>query len=136
MEFKLTFWDPVYYVNEDKKIVTCRLKHRFRSTDDKMFEMIIREIGDYVNKYKSDKLLGDVLESVGVARLDPDDNFDIEVGKKIASARAETNAYKMTARMIDKMADEVIYKLDTLRNNFVSKSERVIKHNEDYISKF
>jgi len=120
--FKVHLDDPIYGVNKKKNVVYCianvRVDTPYVNNDDA-----------YINFYSKDGIKD---KAVGVAKCSPNDNFDIEIGKRIAYARAENNAYKMVSDWINepmKLFNQM--SLDIAR--FQLKAKRCIDHNKDYI---
>lgn len=111
--FKIRFREPVYYVNKKKRIVACSL------------------CGSYErNTYPFEQNEN----VIGIARCHPNDNFDVELGKKIAHAKAENMLYNIVAN--EYKCD--IEKLDRLRGSlsrFLDKSKYCVQHNKEYIKR-
>lgn len=70
MKVKLSMIDFSYKENESKKTVTAIVKAKSR-------------IGNLIKP----------ITAVGVAKCDDKDEYDVEIGKKIARAKAEKDAY-------------------------------------------
>lgn len=71
---------------------------------------------------------------VGEAILKDDDKFDYQIGSKIALAKAERKAYKVIGKIL-KQGHENLFNLLTDLDNFIYKSESIVKHNTEYIKK-
>ncbi len=71
---------------------------------------------------------------VGEAILKDDDKFDYQTGSKIALAKAERKAYKVIGKIL-KQEHENLFNLLTDLDNFIYKSESIVKHNTEYIKK-
>lgn len=71
---------------------------------------------------------------VGEAVLKDNDKFDYQIGSKIALAKAERRAYKIISKII-KEEHKNLLDLVTDLDDFVYKSESIIKHNTEYIKK-
>lgn len=109
----------VFFVNEDKKVVTCKMDA----------ELLMP------HKYPIDGTIyldNTFIKGVGVAKCCKEDVFDIERGKRIALAKAESNAYSKARNYTNKYVVELIQNLDIL-SDFDEKCLSCIEHNEDYI---
>ena len=72
----------------------------------------------------------------GVALCSPEDVFDAEIGKKIAVAIAESNAYSNARDIVSgrfRRLLEMLRKLMPIATDFVNKADGVIEHNSKYI---
>jgi len=101
------------------KNVTCKISARAKTP--KAYENIFGKIEV-------------VAEST--ATCHPDDEFDKELGEKIAEAKAEAKAYKQIAAIINKKWNslmDVVEGIYPMKVNFTSKANRCIKHNAKYI---
>ena len=56
------------------------------------------------------------------------------MGSKIALAKAERNAYKTVSRILKEEYKD-LFNLVTDLDNFIHKSENIVKHNTEYIKK-
>ena len=104
-----------YRVNEEKKTVTAIAKFYML---DNVFE---NEIPCFT--------------TVGVAKLKDGDKFDVNIGKKIARAKAEKEAfikYKVGSLKAIKRLEMV----KKIAENTVSKMNKCIEHQKEYLSKF
>lgn len=138
MKIKLSFAEPEFYVNVEKRTVTCVLRYRMRSTSDDGYNKLWSALG-----YMSDHVLdedtnalryGFMATETAVAR--PEDEFDVEKGKKIARAKAETSAYKYTAKALYRVMGEALKVLTDSSAEFIAKASTVCKHNKEYIETF
>ena len=66
----------------------------------------------------------------------PEDEFDVEKGKKIARAKAEASAYKHAAKTLYKVMGEALKVLTDSSAEFIAKASIVCKHNKEYIETF
>ena len=105
---KLSFETPVIDVREDEGIVVCKLN------------------GSMYNPFDVEVM------GIGVARLKDGDKFDKNIGIKIATAKAESNAYRKVLTLINPISKEMRDTYDSLLG-FQVKAESVIKHNKRYI---
>ena len=80
-EIKLTcLGEPQFFVNEKKRTVACKLY--WCLSNDSRFR---------------------VETSVGIAKCTEEDVFDVEIGKKVAHAKAENKAYNRAARKLEEV---------------------------------
>lgn len=107
-KIKLSFEAPVIDVRADEGIVVCKLN------------------GSIYNPFEVEVM------GVGVARLKDGDEFDEKIGIKIATAKAESNAYRKVLTLINPISKEMRDTCDSLLF-FKVKAESVIKHNKRYI---
>lgn len=98
MKTRVQIFRETYYVNEDKRAVTCKLRFRIDVP-------WISENRPYIEPDTFDKILKSVnikhqssYEVIGVAYCSPEDSFDLETGKRIAKSRAENYIYRMARR--------------------------------------
>lgn len=70
----------------------------------------------------------------GVARCLPDDEFNAELGAKIAAAKAENNAYAQAIKIIEDKAFDAANFIHSV-SRFGNKACDVIKHNHEYIDR-
>lgn len=135
MKLKLSFNEPTFYVNESKKTVTCVMGYRLRVKGNNALASAI--------KYISDEYLVDdenairyPFEVSSTAKLNPLDKFDVEIGKKVARAKAESAAYKHISRTLNRSVGKFVRESVELCTEFNCKTFDVCAHNDDYISKF
>lgn len=138
MKIKLSFKEPVFYVNEAKRTVTCVLGFKMHSTSDDRYNKLWSALC-----YMSDHVLDD---DENVLKYDfnvtetavacPGDEFDVETGKKIARAKAEASAYKHTAKTLYRVMGEALKILTDSSAEFITKASTVYKHNHEYIETF
>lgn len=138
MKIKLSFKEPEFYVNETKRTVTCVLRYRMCSTSNNRYNNLwsaLRCMSDHVLDEDANVLrYGFMVTETAVAR--PEDEFDVEKGKKIARAKAEASAYKYTAKALYKVMGEALKVLTDGSAEFITKALMVCKHNKEYIETF
>lgn len=78
-----------YYVNEDKRVVTCVIY-----PDACRLKAFVHRKGENVFWLGHDYFPSQPHKYVGVAKCHPDDEFNIEVGKKLAFMRARDKCDK------------------------------------------
>jgi hypothetical protein len=118
--FKLAYnKKPSYQVDYDKKTVKCHLTCKIITPD----------------AINSNKIMDSVVISAnGYAKCDEHDTFSVEVGKKIALARAESLAYHKARVLINQCAEDA-YAFVIAAEMFEDKSTFVEEHNENYIKR-
>jgi hypothetical protein len=75
---------------------------------------------------------------VATAHCHKDDVFNLEIGKKVALAKAELVAYKESRRiLISKLQETIntVVGLSEMAERFGDKAENVITHNKEYITR-
>ena len=111
-EIKLRFLEsPRFYVNEAKRKVTCVL------------------VGYLDNP---DILFCDEIKGVGTSTCHEDDEFNINVGKRIAYCKAENNAYKKAKNLVLERLSKTL-KNSMLYSKFIEKTHATVDHNVNYI---
>lgn len=127
---KLSFYNTVYYINEEKKTVTCKTYYSITSSQSRLLNYMAH-ITDNDHPHE--------LYAIGTARLYENDNWDIETGKKVARAKAETKAYEYVAKRANKIARDTMdisLKINGLCGTVSKMANKVRKHNDEYLSKF
>lgn len=136
MSFKLSFDEPKYFVNEEKGIVTCVMGYRLMyPNEDCKLVHAIKCVADSCVPI-DDNMLRYPFTVDAQAKLDPQDNFDVEIGKKVARAKAESSAYRYVTKQIEKVFSKFINKCTDMKNEFFVKADSVIEHNNRYLSQF
>lgn len=137
MHFKLSFTEPTFYVNENKKTVTCVMTVRPGIKGDYKMEYVINTIArEFLNTSDYDAFKHS-FSIVATAKTDPKDTFNAEIGKKVARAKAESKAYAYYSGLIDRaLYGSFTTELDNATDNFFDKTESVIEHNNKYLAKF
>lgn len=119
---KISVKKQIYYVNEKKKTVGCRIWFSVNGPDCVLTAL----------DWFSDKFNWDITAE---AHLNPVDNFDVEIGKKVARAKAESMAYTY----VSKIFEDITFKMYKAVNSFMKFGEKangVIEHNERYLKSF
>lgn len=119
---KISFDGTTYYAKEKANKVGCRLTFSIKGPDD-----VIKMLESFADE--------DLYEVVAETKLHPDDEFNFEKGCKIAQAKAENMAYRRLDRMLNRITHRLMGVVDSFCD-FSYKSDRVIKHNKEFISKF
>lgn len=140
--------DPIYSVNKEKRMVTCVLQYNISipSLEDKTgldpskqwqkpSAHVHPYTGSLMSVYSRALFDGKKLKAIGHAVCSPDDEFDEEVGKKIALARAENKAYTNTLCIVDAAVAEITSVYTELVGIFAERMIKVIKANGAYLEK-
>lgn len=131
MKFKLSFNDPRYFVNEKKKTVTCVMACGLKGTNQFLLS-IFKDVADW--GYYDENIFR--FEASSTATLHPDDNFDPEIGKKVARAKAESLAYKYVKTQMLNMYNKYNMVMENAIEDFSKKATDTIEHNGKYLSQF
>lgn len=140
--------DPIYSVNKEKRMVTCVLQYNISipSLEDKTgvdpstqwqkpSAHVHPYTGSLMSVYSRSLYEGKKLKAIGHAVCSPDDEFDEEVGKKIALTRAENKAYANTLCIVDAAVTEITSVYTELVGIFAERMIKVIKANGAYLEK-
>lgn len=145
--------DPIYSVNKEKRMVTCVLQYNISipSLEDntgidptgidpstqwqKPSAHVHPYTGSLMRVYSRSLFEGKKLKAIGHAVCSPDDEFDEEVGKKIALTRAENKAYANTLCIVDAAVAEITSVYTELVGIFAERMIKVIKANGTYLEK-
>jgi hypothetical protein len=115
----VSYLNVKYNCNENKRVVACHLKWGINLNRVPFIEMLNGSVrfDEFLNNYFNleeweNQETGDidlyaVSELTGFADCDPRDNFDIELGKKIALTRAQEGAFEQ-AQVFWNKAEEVM----------------------------
>lgn len=129
-KFKLSFQEPTYFVNEEKQIVTCVVKYTLNASDWNITRAL-----SLIDNHR-DPIFGNVMTSYSVAKLDPTDTFDVDKGKRVARAKAESKAYDKVSQKMVKMFCEFMDDTVDEMNTFCEKANGVVEHNSRYLEGF
>lgn len=133
-KIKLSFKEPRYIVNEEKKVVTCLIDYRVKCSIYEIKTMI-GNMCALAGQDSQDSIFHTFTVNAQ-ARLHPNDVFDVEVGKKIARAKAESYAYKFANDQLQKYCKKFINRVNKALDNFDLKTSEVVHHNNKYLEKF
>ena len=122
MKIKLSFFkdSPRFFINEEKKTVTCIMEGK------------INPIGGYM--YVGIAYPFKNVKGIGVAKCNPQDKFDPEIGKAIARARAESDAYLKAVRNL-KNEKELVCDYFSELVRFESRAYNCAAHNDTYVQR-
>ena len=137
-KFKLQITNERYFVNVAKRTVTVTADVRVLVPD-----FITRTINEaqlpdgfspaFIPFFLSDK---EIIKMEWTSRCSPDDQWDVNKGKKIALAKLEANAYKRVARSIQRWLGDFnnfVATVNQMSKEFVEKAEGAAEHDERYI---
>lgn len=145
MEFskiKLSFPDKdsikynVSTTSQGKLMVTCVMKYK-ASLCDRMVDALaaMMDVRGGKTGYVIPVMAGfKECTAIGKAVLDPHDSYDLETGKKIARAKAESAAYRYMIKRYVRLAIKISSMWMDTAMEFSDKGCAVISHNEDYIN--
>jgi hypothetical protein len=137
MHFKLSFNDPIFYINEDKQLVTCVLSVYPQLLGNEKISRVCEAIAHYYLSDADYEKFYHCFTVTAYARLHPADKFDVEAGKKVARAKAESKAYRYYANLIDRtIGGQFADDLELVTEEFFDKAYSVITHNNKYLDKF
>ena len=147
MKTNVTYLKHVYTVNENKKTVHCQLQFGINMNKLPGIDWLDKNQNfvDFINELINcgfAKLVYDknitylAINAEGIAHCAPEDNFDIDLGKKIASTRAQQNSFKIAKNLYNNfyeffMEYAMSYK-KMFENSHVS-SKKCVKHLNDLI---
>jgi len=117
-EIKLSFEEPRFYVDEENRIVKCKV----------FFTMLTPQT--YDGNIAFPTLPRTCVTAKAVCC--PEDPFDSVTGKKIALAKAENKAYDLALRTVAKEVDKIMT-VSMILNDFINKAYHCNAHNIEYI---
>ena len=122
---KLSETDCQYFINEEKKTVSCKMFYRLKLDNDivGVFTHLFGEYPCYLQNVTA------------TAHLAEGDTFDVKKGMQVARAKAETMAYKNMRQLMKKLSGKLASML-VVTNDFENRTEDIIKHNDEYLKTF
>lgn len=124
-EIKISFEEPKYHIDQVNKVVVCVLKGKPLLPNDINYTAY-QFMGCWIDEKFTTK---------GIARLNPGDKFDINIGMKVSLAKAENKAYEYVGvQLKDYLAG--LNKAYEQCKDFLWKSANVIAHNDEYLKQF
>lgn len=128
---KLHTGTPKVFVQEDKRMVVTVIDYQLVVPE--IIQRLFNEI--YTDPEKWDQDISGT--ATGIAICAEGDTFDLEKGKKISRAKAETNAYRNAAKSLNKRFLDLMDIFGTFSdmvNEFVTiKTPKAHNHNVSYI---
>ena len=123
---KIRFGKPVYNVDEKNGVVVCTLRYIADAPSAVIFASESAICGSRWRMTQKVKT---------VARVKDNDSFDVNVGKKVALAKAENQAYSYVKNWMMLAHKEVVKTVRAMKD-FKDKAEKVKNHNIEYMKKF
>ena len=123
---KIHFEQPEYIVNETNGVVICKL--RFTTTAPLMVRWSKMD-----PIQENPTVTEQVVKTVVFAKNG--DKFDANIGKKVALAKAENQAYSYVKNWMMLAHKEVVKTVRAMKD-FKDKAEKVKNHNIEYMKKF
>ena len=120
-EIKIRFEEPRYEVKPEKGTVECFLKYEVLYPD---FLQGIFFHGEKIYFYAN-----------GVAKVNGEDIFNENIGKKISLAKAEKKAYAKVRKRLMNRWYKIINTLNVV-GGFIDKAYEVIDHNDKYLEQW
>ena len=120
-EIKIRFEEPRYEVKPEKGTVECFLRYEVLYPD---FLQGMFFYGERIYFYAH-----------GVAKVNGEDIFDENIGKKISLAKAERKAYAKVRNQLIKRMNKIADAFD-IAVAFVDKAYEVIDHNDKYLEQW
>ena len=121
-EIKIRFEEPEYEVKPEKGTVECFLRYEV------LYPELLQGMFFYGEKI--------YFYAHGMAKVNGEDIFDENTGKKISLAKAEKKAYKKISDRIYKRVNQKIVKAIRIASDFVYKANRVSNHNDEYLGQW
>jgi hypothetical protein len=129
-KIKLSFEEPTYFINHDKKTVTCKVEFLIKGNP-----RILNYLDHVSFAYKNELLTG-YHTAIATAKLNPMDQFDVNTGIKVARAKAESWAYQMVNSHIKNTLKKCMVEVYDVVKDFEEKASNVKEHNNKYIQSF
>ena len=133
--FKLSFYEPEFIIDEENKEVWCTLAYRLNLDGNKKLANAIKSISELYLNDNYNAICNEFC-STTVARPHPEDEFDKEVGMKVARAKSEAYAYKYMSRLLKNLSEVFTEDLTNMVKSFNEKEQNVIESNTKYIATF
>ena len=126
-EIKISFKEPKFHIDKANKVVVCILEGtpHYPKAIDYTFTTI------------TDLMYIDVNEITvkAIAKLSPGDEFDENIGMKVALAKAENKAYEQVCTNLKDYMRSINTIIEQCKD-FLFKSANVIEHNDEYLTRF
>ena len=124
-EIKISFNEPKFHIDEINKVVVCVLE----------CQPLLPQAIDWTGFNFTGEYLPAKYVVKGIARLNPTDEFDPNIGMKVSLAKAENRAYNTLGVMIKDYLTGLNKAYDQCKD-FLWKAANVIEHNEKYLEQF
>lgn len=122
-----------FFVNEEKRKVVCVLENTadaFENFADQNFPIFISNLNIWEKVQMPDKF-------IGIATCSPDDEFDIEIGEKLAYSRAKDNFNKCFFNRAEKffhLVDDCLERSVDIINTYGDKVRANTTHRHEVIA--
>lgn len=123
INFKLSFGDPKFFVNPKERWVRCSVDYYINCGDPRWGNMI-----DEFWRTSKDPLRMNVTVQV----KSYENEFNEEIGKKVARTRAESAAYKRVMKFFKRYMD-MHFDMTLAMQEFFEKAHETVAHNDKYI---
>lgn len=117
--------DCKFHIDEEKRVVICKIQNTFKFRVNTLFSDFVKENFDWrdINiDYAIDDKLIDRLQMphyfIGKAVCADEDEWDVELGKKIAYARAKDKCYRSFFRRASLLIQTVDRRLGDMMDTF------------------
>lgn len=150
MRTNVTYLEQTYNINPDKGKVYCKLKFGINLNKIEAIKAVcnLDEYNNFINdltnnytgiasiEFKYDKNYDEMLvfETGGLAKCSDNDNFDAELGKKLASTKAQRSAFRIAKdfyRFIQKILLNYLCNNSTLIYNCDVVADKCKQHEFD-----
>ena len=125
-KLKISTRDVNIIVDKENRTVTHIMVWKFKMPE------LVKKALNFGRRDKCDVIKS---RSIGIAYCHPEDVFDENIGKRIARAKAESNAYYNAAKMLESRyakLDKIMFEVSSRVEDFASKAIDVEKHNQEY----
>ena len=126
-EIKISFDEPKYHIDRANKVVVCVLKGTVN------YPASIDYTTGTITKFNYADF--DNVTVKAIAKLSPGDEFDENIGMKVALAKAESKAYEKVCTNLKEYMRNISIIIEQCKD-FFYKSANVIEHNDEYIKQF
>ena len=110
MKTNVVFSEPKYIVNKEKKTVVCLLK-----VEPEMSPRGTHYWDDsrwYSNKFNTDCM--GKFQAKGVAKCSEDDEFNEQLGKRIAESKAKKQGFAIASQIMETVFDKLVKEVNQL----------------------
>ena len=123
---KISFKQPEYVVDENNGVVICKLSFKIDAPT-------LCKLTTGSTTWGTPWFVNHI--SKGVAFAKDTDKFDVNVGKRVALAKAENQAYAYVDQIVNDAKKKLVNSVSACID-FENKVKRVREHNVEYIKKF
>ena len=127
--------DCIFYVNKNKRTVTCLIQQvNDRPVSDAAYTFLRHFAFKGVDIYPTFRKQFLEKNYVGVAKCSPEDHWDEEIGKKLAFARAKIafyrdflNVYKTYINLLTAATEQAINTYDIIFDKVYENVDKIVK---------